>query len=69
MNSEKDTKLKELKNKILNLEEFQQIEIIKIIKENNIKYSSNKNGIFLNMKLLSDKTIKEINNYFTFINK
>lgn len=63
----KDLSLFNLKNQISNLEEFQQIEILKIIDKNNIKYSQNNNGIFLNMKLLCDKSLKQINNYLDFI--
>ena len=63
----KDTKLKELKNKIDTLELFQKNEIFKIIKKNDTKYSSNKNGIFLNMKMLCDTTLNEIETYLVFI--
>ena len=63
----KEILLNNLKDKISKLEEFQQIEILKIIDNNNIKYSQNNNGIFLNMKLLSDNTIKQIDNYLEFI--
>ena len=59
--------LKNLKEKISKLEEFQQIEILKIIDNNNIKYSQNNNGIFLNMKLLCNKTLDKIFYYLEFI--
>ena len=59
--------LKNLKEKISKLEEFQQIEILKIIDNNNIKYSQNNNCIFLNMKLLCNKTLDKIFYYLEFI--
>ena len=62
-----DKELKELKDTIGQLEEFQKVEIYKIIKNNEIKYTSNKNGIFINMKLITPECIEEINNYLKFI--
>ena len=49
-----DIELKELRKKLTISEEFQQIEIFKIISNNNVKYTKNNNGIFLNMKLIND---------------
>lgn len=63
-----DKQLKELKDVIGQLEEFQKVEIYKIIKNNEIKYTSNKNGVFINMKLITPRCIEEINNYLKFIN-
>ena len=63
-----DKQLKELKDIIGQLEEFQKVEIYKIIKNNEIKYTNNKNGVFINMKLITPTCIEEINNYLKFIN-
>ena len=63
-----DKQLRELKDVIGQLEEFQKVEIYKIIKNNKIKYTNNKNGVFINMKLITLKCIEEINNYLKFIN-
>jgi len=64
-----DNELKLLRDELENnLEEFQQIEIFKIITKNDTKYTKNNNGIFLNMKLVDDNTIKEIKDYLDFIN-
>ena len=63
-----DKQLKELKEVIAQLEDFQKVEIYKIIKNNDIKYTSNKNGVFINMKLTTPSCIEEINNYLKFIN-
>ena len=63
-----DIELKELRKKLTILEEFQQIEIFKIISNNNVKYTKNNNGIFLNMKLINETCLKEIDDYLVFIN-
>ena len=63
-----DKQLKELKEVIAQLEDFQKVEIYKIIKNNDIKYTSNKNGVFINMKLITPSCLEEINNYLKFIN-
>ena len=64
-----ESELKNLKDLIGKLEDFQKTEIFKIISENNIKYTQNKNGVFLNMKNLSEKCITDIKNYLNFIEK
>ena len=69
MSSKNDLVLKNLRDEISELEDFQQLEILKIVDTNNIKYSQNNNGIFLNMKILEKKCLKEIHNYIEFIKK
>jgi hypothetical protein len=49
------------------LEEFQQYEILKILDKNNVKYTQNKNGLFLNMKILDIICLTNINEYLIFI--
>ena len=56
----------EIKNKIDNLSENEVTEIFKIIKNNNEKYSTNKNGIFFNLSTLRKNTIQEISNFLYF---
>jgi len=67
MNTSNDKELKELRYKINDLEDFQKIEILKIIDKNNIKYTKNNNGIFLNMKILHQCCLDNINEYLIFI--
>jgi hypothetical protein len=67
MTSYDDDELKKLRYEISTLEEFQQIEILKILEKNNVKYTTNKNGIFLNMKLLPDVCVTQFNEYLLFI--
>ena len=60
-------KQKKLKNKIEKLDQIHQVKILDILISNQIKYSENRNGIFLNMKDLNKKTIKEITEYLKYI--
>ena len=66
--SEKNKKLKELTEKISQLENFQYIEILKILEKNNIKFTQNNNGIFINMNKLDENIIDEFENYLKYIN-
>ena len=58
--------LNEIKNKIELLSENELTEIFKIIKNNNEKYSTNKNGIFINISTLKKTSIQEICNFIYF---
>ena len=61
--------LKKIKNIINKLENYQLIEIIKIIDKYNFKYTQNNNGIFLDMTKLDNTILDEIYKYLNFINK
>ena len=67
MNLSNDIELKNLRDDIALLEDFQQLEILKIFDKNNVKYTTNNNGIFINMKILEKSCLNEIYNYFNFI--
>ena len=69
MSSDNDLELKNFRDEISSLEDFQQMEILKIVDKNEVKYSKNNNGIFLNMKILDDDCLKEIYNFLEFIKK
>jgi hypothetical protein len=69
MSSDNDLELKNLRDEISILEDFQQLEILKIVDKNDVKYSKNNNGVFLNMKILDDDCLKEIYNFLDFIKK
>ena len=47
----------------------QLIEIYKIIKINNIKHTINSNGIFIDLKLISNEIIIEIINLIKYLKK
>lgn len=67
MNSSNDQELKNLRDDINLLEDFQQLEILKIFDKNNIKYTTNNNGIFINMKILDETCLNDIYNFLIFI--
>ena len=56
-----------LRDNIENLEKHQHLHIVAIIQKNNVDFTENRNGIFLNMKDLNKKTIKEITRYLKYI--
>jgi hypothetical protein len=66
--SSKIKELKELREKIKELEICENIEILKIIIKNDIKFTENSNGIFVNMNKLDDNTLEEIKSFLSFIN-
>jgi len=67
MNSSNDQDIKNLRDDISLLEDFQQLEILKIFDKNNVKYTTNNNGIFINMKILEESCLNDIYNYLIFI--
>ena len=69
MNPSNDQDIKNLRDDISLLEDFQQLEILKIFDKNNVKYTTNNNGIFINMKILEESCLNEIYNYLIFIKK
>ena len=67
MNSSNDQVLKNLRDDITLLEDFQQIEILKIFDKNNVKYTTNNNGIFINMKILEKSCLNDVCEFLNFI--
>ena len=61
-------RLKELRDTITELDVCEQSEILKIVEKNNIKFTENKNGVFINMNKLSDKAIDDIESFLEYIN-
>jgi hypothetical protein len=62
-----DELLKQIKNKIENLDKQNHIEIFKIFKDNNIPYSENNNGIFINLTETDNNIIEKLNDYLLYI--
>ena len=60
--------LKRLRDNIENMETIHQIHIFKILKENHIEFTENNNGVFINMTLLDETTLKQINNFIKYVN-
>lgn len=57
----------ELKNNIEKMDFSQQIQVLKIIKNNNVDTSENNNGTFINLSKLDKKIIQELNEYNIYI--
>ncbi len=62
------TNLKLLRDEIEKMDSIHQIHIFKILKENQIDFTENSNGVFINMTLLDDSTLKQINNFIKYVN-
>lgn len=65
MNSE----LEKIKSKIEKLDKNESIEIFKIILKNQINYSQNNNGIFIDLNGLTQNSIVEIKAFIEFIDE
>lgn len=59
--------LKKIRDIIETMNKIQQVHILKILKDNNIKYSENSNGIFVNMTLLNNQTLVRIKNFIKYV--
>ena len=60
-------KLRELRDTISELDVCEQVEVLKIIEKNKIKYTENKNGVFINMNKLNNKTIEDLDKFIEYI--
>ncbi len=58
---------RDLVNKILKLSKIQQNEVFNIIKNEGINYSSNNNGIFINLTKIDIDLISKINVYIDYL--
>ena len=68
-NSYSIKKLKDLTKRIENISnyEYYHSKILTIIQNNNMVFSENKNGVFINMNNLNDTCLNEIEKYLTYI--
>ena len=60
--------LKNLRDIIENLDTIHQLNILKILEDNNINYTENSNGIFINMSLLNKITLLHMRNFIKYVN-
>ena len=60
-------RLKDLRDVITDLDICEQAEILKILEKNKVKYTSNNNGIFINMNKLSFNVLDEIDEFIVFV--
>ena len=58
---------KNIMNNIKKMNKNEYIEIFKIIKKNDIPYTENLNGIFINLNIVDEKILFKINNFINFI--
>ena len=59
--------LENIKSRIEIMDKYQQIEILKILSNNQCKLNENKSGVFVNMTFLDKKTIDELNAFIEYI--
>jgi hypothetical protein len=59
--------LEKLKNAIESMSKYHQIEILKILSKKLTKINENKSGCYINMSFLPEDTIKEIEEYLSYI--
>ena len=62
-------KLNGLKNVVDNLDKIHHLKIFKVLKDNNVIFSENRNGIFTNMNSFDKKTIRDIEITLQYIKK
>ena len=61
------SELQKMKNKIEKLDKNESIEIFKIVHKNQINYSQNNNGIFIDLSCLNEQSLIEIQAFLDFI--
>ena len=61
--------IKYIRDIIESINSIHHIKFFEIFKKHNVKYSENRNGIFINMSSLDTNIINEIEEYIFYINK
>jgi hypothetical protein len=61
--------LKQLKDRIEALNQHHQIQILKIITQNNVVHTENKNGAFINLTNVDDAVIHKITEYLSYVDE
>tara|TARA_A100000164_G_C21291275_1_gene489031 strand:+ start:65 stop:289 length:225 start_codon:yes stop_codon:yes gene_type:complete len=67
MSSTNVKELKDLRERIHTLELCEHIEVLKILLKNNVKYTENSNGVFVNMNKLTTNCLNDIRSFLSFI--
>jgi DNA repair ATPase RecN len=60
-------RLEKLKNTIEMMSKYHQIEILKILSKRLTKINENKSGCYVNMSFLPEDTLKELEEYLSYI--
>ena len=71
INNNSEITIKEKKQLVCNinkLNKIEHVEIFKIFKKDNIKYTENNNGIFININKVPDVTLYKIIKFINFCN-
>ena len=63
----RDIELDVLKDKIEKLEKFHQVQILEILVQNNIPFTENRNGVFINMIKIRSEVILKIKEYLLYV--
>ena len=63
------TQLKLLKDRIETLNQHHQIQILKIVTQNNVAYTENKNGSFINLTNVDESVISKITEYLNYVDE
>ena len=67
---EKTAELEQLKTRVEKLEKDQQIEILRILNEDQkVKLNENKSGVYVNLSFLSEDVMLKIKNYLNYISE
>ena len=61
--------LKQTKDRIEALNQHHQIQILKIITQNNVVHTENKNGAFINLTNVDDAVICKITEYLSYVDE
>jgi len=61
--------LKQVKDRIEALNQHHQIQILKIITQNNVVHTENKNGAFINLTNVDDAVIYKITEYLSYVDE
>ena len=64
-----DYSLEEMKNIIEGLNKTNQLEFLKIFKDENVKLNENKCGTFINLSFLNEDILNKIKHYIIYIKK
>jgi hypothetical protein len=61
--------LKSLKEQIESTNTFHQIEVLRILNDNDVLINENKNGVFINLTYVDSSILDKIYKYLSYVNK
>ena len=63
------TDLKQLKDRIEALNQHHQIQVLKIVTQNNVAYTENKNGSFVNLTNIDEAVVSKLTDYLNYVDE